>query len=41
MVDRVFAEEVADRQAGVTGTDYDRRDVFDGESRRGYRAPAR
>jgi hypothetical protein len=41
MVDRVFGEKAADRQAGVTGTDYDRRDVFDGESRGGYRFPAR
>jgi hypothetical protein len=31
MVDRVLGEEVADRQAGMAGTDDDRRDVFDGE----------
>jgi hypothetical protein len=34
MVDRVFREEAADRQAGVTSPDYDRREVFDGEPRR-------
>jgi hypothetical protein len=31
MVDRVLGKKAADRQAGMTGTDDDRRDVFDGE----------
>jgi hypothetical protein len=31
MVDCVFGEKTADREAGVTGTYHDRRDMFDGD----------
>jgi hypothetical protein len=31
MIDRVLAENTADRQPGVPGTDDDRGEMFDGE----------
>ena len=35
VIDRVLGEDTADRKPGMAGTNDDRRDAFDGESRRG------
>ena len=37
VIDRALGEAAARRQSGVPGADDDRRDVFDGELRRGCR----